>query len=122
MPRIRSLKPSFWADESIATLSRDARLLTIGLISFADDQGRFLASITAINGYVYPHDDLPPARVRRWLGEIRDAGIIHLYTVARCDYGVFPHWAEHQRINRSSPSLLPSPNGHALTEHSVSPQ
>lgn len=109
MPRIRSIKPTFWSDEGVAELSRDARLLALGLISFADDEGRFLASTSAISGYVFPHDDLPAAKVRRWLDEVESAGIIRLYSVSRREYGAFPNWTKHQRINRPSESLLPPP-------------
>ena len=41
--RIRTIKPSFWGSPTIAPLSRDARLVAIGLMSYADDDGRFLA-------------------------------------------------------------------------------
>lgn len=109
MARIRSIKPSFWSDADVADMSRDARLLALGLISFSDDEGRFLASITAISGYVFPHDDLPPRLVRRWLEEVEQSGMIRLYTVHRREYGYFPNW-RHQRINRPSPSLIPPPD------------
>ena len=48
MPRIRTLKPSFWSSPEAAAMTRDARLLTIGLMSFADDDGRFIATIPEI--------------------------------------------------------------------------
>ena len=125
MPRIRTIKPSFWADEHVAELTRDARLLAIGLISSADDDGRFIASIAAISGYVYPHDDLPPAKVKRWLTEIELAGIVQLYTVHRREYGAFPNWEKHQRVNRPSESLIPppptGPSANGFTARSVSP-
>jgi hypothetical protein len=59
MARIRTIKPSFWGSPTVAKLSRDARLLAVGLISMADDDGRFLCSTAAVNGYVFPNDDLP---------------------------------------------------------------
>lgn len=103
------MKPQFWADEAVAELSRDARLLTLGLISFADDEGRFLASTAAINGYVFPHDDLPAAKVRKWLDEVEATGIIRLYSVHRREYGAFPNWSKHQKISHPAPSILPAP-------------
>lgn len=109
MARIRSLKPTFWADEGVADLSRDARLLAIGLISFADDKGRFLASTSAISGYVFPHDDLPAPKVRKWLDEIEAAGIVRLYSINRREYGAFPNWSKHQKISHPADSLLPAP-------------
>lgn len=110
MPRIRTVKPSFWGSSDTAKLSRDARLLALGLVSMADDDGRFLASATAINGYVFPNDDVPNARINRWLGELTESGFIHLYTVDGVRFGVMPTWHSHQKINRYTPSILPAPD------------
>jgi hypothetical protein len=109
MPRIRTIKPTFWSDEAVAELSRDARLLLVGLISFADDEGRFLASTSAISGYVFPHDDLAHTRLRKWLDEIESVGVIRLYSVNRREYGAFPNYRKHQKINRPQASTLPEP-------------
>lgn len=109
MARIRTIKPSFWGSRPVATLSRDARLLTIGLISFADDDGRFLAATAAINGFVFPNDDLPNIKVRRWLDECIGTGLVHEYGDS-VRYGCFPTWHEHQVINRYTPSNLPEPD------------
>ena len=43
MARIRTIKPQFWDDLKIGRLSRDARLLYIGLWNFADDLGVVIA-------------------------------------------------------------------------------
>lgn len=109
MPRIRTLKPSFWADEAVADLSRDARLLLIGLISSADDEGRFLASMSAVSGYIFPHDEIPHTKLRKWMDEIEAAGIVRFYSVNRREYGAFPNWNKHQKINRPQASALPAP-------------
>jgi len=110
MARIRTIKPSFWGSRPVARLSRDARLLTVGLISFADDDGRFLASLATINGFVYPNDDLAPNRIRKWFGECVTSGLIHEYEREGIRYGCFPTWHEHQVINRYTPSSLPEPD------------
>lgn len=110
MARIRTTKPSFWGSGTVARLSRDARLTTLGLISFADDDGRFLGSTTAINGFVYPNDDLPPTKVRKWINEVIKVGLIHEYACNGVLYGCFPSWHEHQVINRYTPSTLPDPD------------
>lgn len=113
MARIRTIKPSIWSDDTFADLSRDARLLAIGLISMADDQGRFVASVAAVSGYVFPHDDLPPAAVKRWLAEIekKAANMVTFYAVDGRRYGAFRQWRTHQVINRASSSTLPPPPG-----------
>lgn len=111
MARIRTVKPSFWGDPDVAQVSRDARLLMLGLISFADDEGRFLGSTAAINGYVYPNDELTPSKVRGWLKELANQKLVHLYTVDGIAYGCFLSWGKHQRISHPQPSPLPPPQG-----------
>jgi hypothetical protein len=129
--RIRTIKPQLWGSGDVTPLSRDARLLFVGLISMADDDGRFLAAINAINGYVFPNDELAPSQVRKWMKEIVTTGAIHLYTVDGITYGCIPNWHKHQVINRHTPSPLPNPDIEcfprssfkthgALTEDSVS--
>ena len=110
MARIRTVKPSFWGSGDTAKLSRDARLLALGLVSMADDDGRFLAAATAINGYVFPNDDLPNTKVSKWLDELAASGFVHLYAFDGVRYGVMPTWHAHQKINRYTPSLLPPPD------------
>lgn len=110
MARIRTVKPSFWGDDRVSQLSRDARLLFLGLISMADDQGRFLASVASITGYIYPHDsDVPPVKIRKWLAEITDQELILLYNGGRAKYGAIRKWKRHQRISKPQPSSLPPP-------------
>jgi len=109
MARIRTIKPSFWSDLAVARLKRDARLLAVGLISFADDQGRFLASPSAVGGYVFPHDELPAKTIRAWRDEIANAGLIRLYEVDGMEFGWWPNWKKHQRISHPQASQLPPP-------------
>lgn len=111
MARIRTIKPSFWNDAGVARLSREARLLMVGLVSFADDEGRFVASPQAILGYVYPHDsDVTPTKVRRWMAEIQKHCHLDLYSVDGLDYGRWEKWS-HQKISHPQPSALPPPQG-----------
>ncbi len=114
MARIRTIKPSIWGDAKFAPLSRDARLLMLGLISLADDDGRFIASTTVIAGYVYPHDELPPTKIKVWLKEIeiKSKGMVRFYEIDGLRYGWFPNYRhKHQVINKPQPSPLPAPPG-----------
>lgn len=112
MARIRTIKPSFWGDEKVAELSRDARLLFLGLVSFADDEGRFLASHQAIAGYVFPNDeDITPSKLAKWLAEIEKQGMITLYNGGRLKYGALPGWTKHQKISHPQSSSHPKPSG-----------
>jgi len=110
MARIRSIKPSFWGSPEVASMSRDARLLVLGLISTADDDGRFLASPAAMSGAVFPNDDITPARIRAWFAEAVETGMVYQYRWGAVQYGCFPSWHKHQVINRYTPSTLPAPD------------
>lgn len=107
MARIRTIKPSFWADKDVNRLSWDARLLLIGLISGADDRGRFIASQSSITGYVFPHETITTARFKRLMREVESTGIVQLYRVDGLDYGRFPKWTSHQKISHPQPSVHP---------------
>lgn len=110
MARIRTLKPSLWSDDTFADLTRDSRLLLIGLISMADDSGRFVASTAAVAGYVFPHDELPPTTVKKWLAEIekKASNTVTFYDIDGRRYGWFRNYAsKHQKISHPQPSALP---------------
>lgn len=107
----RPLKTAFWDDDKVCRLSRDARLTLAGLITkMADDEGRFLATPVAISGALFPHDDLAPTRVKRWLSEIEGEGIVHVYRVNGGTYGQLNTWFKHQKPPHPSASTLPSPD------------
>lgn len=119
-PRIRTIKPEMWADEKIGDLSHGARLLFVGLITMADDEGRLRALSSAILGHVFPYDEVTPAKLKRWVGELSGAGLIVTYKVDEKPYIAFRHWRRHQKINRPTESVLPAPPNHEIvTENSV---
>jgi hypothetical protein len=106
----RPLKTAFWEDDKVCRLSRDARLTLAGLITkVADDEGRFVATPGAVSGALFPHDNLPPARVGKWLTEIESEGVISVYRVNGGTYGCLNGWAKHQKPPHPSPSTLPAP-------------
>jgi len=122
------VKPEIWQDEKVGDLSRDARLLLIGLVTLADDEGRLRAQVPAILGHVFPwDDDVTPAKIKRWLGEVERQGLVLRYESDGKPYMAFRHWRRHQRPNRATSSVLPDPpdpdvvrnNAVPLTERSV---
>lgn len=105
----RPLKSSFWTDDKVCRLSRDARLTLAGLITLhADDKGRFLATPQAIGGALFPHDEIPPARIKKWLTEIEKEGLASIYRVNGGTYGWLPNWHRHQKPPHPTPSTLPA--------------
>lgn len=108
-PRIRTLKPETWADERISAMSRDARLLFVGMVTLADDEGRFRARRSELVGSLFPDDSDAYGLIDGWVNEIKRSGSIVFYVVDATPYGAFRHWKRHQRINRPTPSELPAP-------------
>lgn len=108
-PRIRTIKPEMFADEAFGTLSHQARLLFIGLITMSDDEGRLRALPAAITGHIFPYDDVPLSKLKRWIEELVNARLIVIYEADGLPYAWLPGWAKHQRVNRLTPSTLPPP-------------
>src|SRR5687767_13896153 len=108
MARIRSIKPAFWTDETLAQLPREVRLTFIGLISHADDEGRLKADPRLLKAAIYPlDDDLTAADLCAHVARLEKAGRVRSYQVAGAACLVIPNFRKHQRINRPSPSDLP---------------
>lgn len=109
-PRIRTVKPEMWQDEKVGDLSHGARLLLVGLVTMADDEGRLRGRPQAILGHVFPwDDDVTPAKIKRWIGDIERQGIVLTYEFEGKPYIAFRHWRRHQKINKATPSTLPLP-------------
>jgi hypothetical protein len=106
--RIRSIKPEFWMSESIGRLSRDARLLFIGLWSFADDSGRGRGTFAAISGSLLPYDQDAMSIVPKLFSELEREGMVRRYIGEDGNtYFDIPKWLNHQKIERPSKSRIP---------------
>jgi hypothetical protein len=106
--RIRSIKPEFWESESLGRVSREARLLFIGLFSCCDDLGRARASSRLLASRLYPYDDDAFKKLPGWIAELEKQGCIRLYQVEGDAYLDIPKWQNHQKIDKPSASKLPS--------------
>lgn len=113
MARIRTIKPEFWESETIASLSRDARLLLLCCLNLADDEGllRWNAAYLKSSAFMYD-DDLLTESVSELMNELINAEIIFPYRGGKLNatYGWIVTFHEHQKINRPTPSKLPAPS------------
>jgi hypothetical protein len=108
--KIRTIKPAFWSSAKIASVSREARLVFIGLWNVADDEGRLLGGTKGLAGLLFEHDEDVGAReIASWLDQLEGCGLIHRYSVAGVGYIDIPGFFEHQKIDRRYPSRLPPP-------------
>lgn len=122
MARIRSLKPEIWMSPQVMNLSHGARLLFIGLITQADDEGRGSADVRKLKASIFGGDDVTSVDVHGWLNECSVNGLAVLYHAENHgDLYALPSWTNHQSINRATRSRYPAPPiPGSLTECSVS--
>jgi hypothetical protein len=101
--RIRSIKPQFWINEKLGTVSREARLLYIGLWNLSDDRGVFECRPLRIKAQLYPYDeDINSDDVSGWLKELNDINKIVIFKESTNYYGYIPTFLEHQEIKKPS--------------------
>jgi len=105
--RIRSIKPEFWESESLGSVSREARLLFVGLFTCCDDSGRTRASSRLLASRLFPYDNDAVKLLPKWLDELRAKGCVRLYQVDGESYLDIPKWLTHQKIDKPSASKLP---------------
>lgn len=93
MPKIRGVKPDYWTDEDIVDLSIPARLLFIGLWTFACDNGHLQDKPKQIKMRVFPGDDVSATDLLR---ELTKSG-----RITRGDGWIsIPNLTEHQKPDR----------------------
>lgn len=112
MARRRWIDPGFWTDPHVGKLSPQERLLFLGCVSAADDEGRLLASPAYLRAQVFPYDDISFAEVE----EMRNRMVsvcrnVVLYEVDGVEYLAFMQWRKYQNPSHPSPSKLPAPPG-----------
>jgi hypothetical protein len=112
MARIRSLKPEFWADEDLADLPRDARLLYMGLWNLSDEHGRLRGDARYVKGQLFPYDDdLDATAIDNLLWLLAKAGKVQRYEAEGRSYLFLPTLSRHQRLepDKVESKLPPAP-------------
>lgn len=101
-----------WRDPAVAKMSRDERLMFVGIITIADDEGCLAASPAAIQGAVFPNDSaVTPRLVRKWRdGVVAKLANVHLYTHEGVEYISLRRWERYQKPSHPTPSKLPKPS------------
>lgn len=118
MARKRMIDPSFWTDEKLGECSVYERMLFMGLISNADDEGRGRASAKLIKATIFPYDDITADEVESCLLKLGNYGMLQLYTVNGQRYYALKNFLKYQLINRPTKSNFPPPDI-SLTEDSL---
>jgi len=104
--RIRTVKPEFWINPDLAKLSPFTRLLSLGLLNYADDEGYFWADPELMRATIFPYEH-NSSQIQRSLTELANIAFVTLHngTNGRI-YGKITTFEKHQRINRPTDSKL----------------
>ena len=102
--RIRTVKPEFWQHPVMSRLPYDTRILALGLLNLADDEGYFDADPDYIRGAVLFRED--SSNVRRMLDELSRSEWITLCGRPERPIGRVVNFRKHQRVDRPQPSRL----------------
>ena len=120
MARSRVIKPEFWDDEKLARVSRDARLLFIGLWNHADDYGVVKGNPTWLKNHIFPYEDsLSTQAFKKWLTELEVGAWILPFGENGEKFYYIRNFTKHQTINRPSKQRNAIPPD-TLIEDSVS--
>jgi hypothetical protein len=107
----RMIDDSMWANERFAEMPMGARLLQIGIINHADDQGRMKANPIYLRAQVFPYDDVSPKQIHEWLTLMATNGTIILFEVDGRAYLQLTNWWRYQSLQYAQPSQFPRPDG-----------
>lgn len=107
----RMIDCGMWQNSNFAQLPMGARLLQIGLINHADDQGRIKADLMQIKIQIFPCDNISTTEIQQWLELIAANETIILYTVAGKQYAQMLNWWKYQSLQYAQPSKYPRPEG-----------
>jgi hypothetical protein len=104
--RIRTIKPGFWKNEELSSVSSDACLLAIGLLNYADDEGYFNANPALIKADIFPLREISGS-IPTLLRELSNINYIELFSTSdNKNFGFVKTFSEHQYINRPTPSKI----------------
>lgn len=98
-----------WSNENFAALPAMARLLQVGIINHADDQGRIKAHPAYLRSQIFPYDDVTIGDVQKWLQLITQNGTAIVYEVDGKEYLQLVKWWDYQSLQYASPSEYPAP-------------
>lgn len=117
MPRNRMIKADFWADEKVGSVSSFARLLFIGMWTFADDIGIVRGNSAFLRSSIFPYDNITFEKIDEALQELESIDVLQRVTHQGEKYIHIKNFLKHQTINRPSTFRnIPNSDKHNLIE------
>jgi len=103
MARIRTIKPEFWTSEQVTSCCPNARMLFIGIWTFADDFGIIPFSAQQLKNQIFPADIFSKQDIVLWVNELIKNDLVKLYQPE--DGKVYLWcitWDKHQKVDRAN--------------------
>ena len=112
MARNRMIKPEFWEDEKIGSLSSNAKLLFLACLNFADDEGLIRWNTHYLAAVAFMYDEIAQDSIKDYMAELEQARLIYTYktTDKKTTIGWIINFHKHQRIDKPQPSKFPPPS------------
>jgi len=107
----RMIDPGFWKSKAVAGCTPFERLLYLGMVSLADDQGRMLCHPAAIRSCLFPYDDIPLDDMARAIQSLYGRGFILIYDADGRPALQVVDWWDWQRPRWARPSRFAAPEG-----------
>jgi hypothetical protein len=108
MARKRMIHRDLWQSYDIAKCSYRQRLLFIGLITIADDEGRLKAEETILQGEIFPYDNLSRKLIKSDLEYLDSLELIKYYRMNCIEkYVQITNWKNYQKIDHPQESKIP---------------
>lgn len=107
----RMVYTNLWQNPQFAKLSDKAKILYIGLITLADDDGRLRANSLLLRSQIFPlQEEILQSDVRKWLNVVVRAGLVEVYREKDEYFVQHPNWGKYQSIRKDlyKPSKIPA--------------
>jgi len=110
------IDPCIWNSEDFGNLPSLAKVVYVGLISMADDEGRGLANPQYLKSILFPYDDkMKAADIAGTLSEIASRMSVVFFACDEKQYYILENWKKYQTINKPMPSKIPLPEDYRST-------
>ena len=110
----RMVHSKIWESQQVESLKPLERLLYIGMITIADDEGRLRGDGEYLRRHLFYRDRIGPGKLKKMRNRIWEAGLIEVYTTKEGTFISHPKWNKYQTLEkrRCKPSdFPPSPAG-----------
>lgn len=105
MARNRMIKPEFWEDEKIGTLSLPARLLFLASLNFADDEGLIRWNSSYLNACAFVYDNFSENKIKKTMSELEKAKLLHVFETKNHFFiAKIRNFKKHQKIDHPQPT------------------